>query len=50
MLGVNLLERTVSLALRNDRNDAKFFWQDWVDAAMRCMTGFEVHDNGDFCY
>ncbi len=50
MLRVDLLEKGVSLTLRNDSGDARFIWQDWVDAAMGYMKGFEVHDDGDFGY
>ncbi len=39
MLRLDLRERTVSMTLRNDAGDARFIWQDWVDAAMGYMKG-----------
>ncbi len=33
--------REVSLSLKNDSDDKCFKWQDWVDAIMGCMKGFE---------
>ncbi len=42
--------RTASLRLQNDSGEAQFKWQDWVDAAMGCMKGFEEFSNGKFGY
>ena len=36
----------VSLQMRNDSRDTRFMWQDWVDAGMGCMKGFEECKNG----
>ncbi len=33
--------RKVFLTLKNDSNDAYFLWQDWVDAAMGFMKGYD---------
>ncbi len=46
MIRVDLANRTVSLRLRNGDSDAEFKWQDWADAAMGCLKGFEesLHD------
>ncbi len=48
MLRVNLTNRTVSLGLRNYSGDSRFMWQQWVDAAMGYMKGFEQRSNGDW--
>ncbi len=37
---------TVSLRLENDSGQERFLWQDWVDAAMGCMAGFEKGRGG----
>ncbi len=34
------------LRLKNDSGDTRFLWQDWLDAAMGCMKGFEEGENG----
>ncbi len=40
----------VSVRLQNDGDDSRFIWQDWVDAAMGCMKGFEEYGNGEKGY
>ncbi len=41
---------TWSLRLQNDSGDSRFIWQNWVDAAMGCMKGFEEGGNGKWGY
>ncbi len=50
MIRVDLTNRTVSLKLRTSGDDARFVWQDWVDAAMGFLKGFEEGQNGKFVY
>ena len=50
MVRVDLAEGTVSLSLRNRSNDERFIWQDWVDAAMGHMKGFEESKKGELGY
>ncbi len=40
----------MSLRLQNDSGDARFIWQDWVDAAMGSLKGFEEGGNGEKGY
>ncbi len=41
---------TTSLHLQNDSGDERFIWQDWVEAAMGFMKGFEDWKNGELGY
>ncbi len=41
---------TVSLILQYNGADSRFIWQDWVDAAMGCMKGFEERKNSRMRY
>ncbi len=41
---------TVFFRLQNDGDNTKFKWQDWVDAAMGCMRGFEEGHSGELGY
>ncbi len=50
ILQVDLTNRAVSLRLRNNNDDGRFIWQDWVDAAMGCMNGFEEDEDSDSGY
>ena len=46
----NILRGTVSLRLHNDSCNAQFVWQDWLDAAMGCLKGFEDGKNSELGY
>ncbi len=46
----NRFRDTISLRLQNDSGDARFMWQDWVDAAMGSMQGSEKSKNGEWGY
>ncbi len=41
---------TVSMRLRNESSNMRFIWQDWVDATMGCMKGFEKSENCEWGY
>ncbi len=43
-------EGTISMSLQNDSGATRFIWQDWVDAAMGCLKGFEEAGNGEQGY
>ncbi len=40
----------MSLRLENKSGGARFIWQDWVDAAMGCIKGFEEGRDGELGY
>ncbi len=47
---VDLSNRRVSLRMHIHEGDARFKWQDWVDAAMGYMKGLEEKGDGDSGY
>ncbi len=47
LIRVNLDAQIVSLSLENDSGNERFIWQDWVDAIMGCMIGFEERRGGE---
>ncbi len=50
IIQIDKTKRTASLRLQNNSGDARFIWQDWVDAAMGCMKGFEEAVDGEMGY
>ena len=50
VIQVDMKNHTVSLRLENNSADTQFIWQNWVDAAMGCMKGFEEGKNGEKGY
>ncbi len=50
VIQIDKKNRTASLRLENNSGDTRFIWQNWVDAAMGCMKGFEEGKNGKCGY
>ncbi len=47
LIRVDAHARKVSLSLKTDNANECFKWQDWVDAIMGCMKGFEGRRGGE---
>ncbi len=50
MLQLDFANDTMSLSLRNDSGDTRFVWQDWIDAAMGCLKGYEEDQKSESRY